>query len=682
MNIFTNLQIIAAENLPSLPAGGPTNDWYNAWNNYLSPMPHILLQLAQWLGVWIARWLFSVGQGVQTAWDTAWNLVTFATVFTGGPNSSAGSSVNLAALVPLIFFLGMIVLGIVLAIQLAMFALTNGKQGKEWPQGIVMAMLIIGFVPLLLAGGIKVAHATNSAILNSGNTQVMVQLWKYNSVDLPGLAKKDFKVNNANVSEYNPFTQRLGNNPSAKKQNEFIGNSIWTSATSDSDALKNLNDSQKKVFDSKAGPEDSIIPISKGITGVLDDSYPMVKVNWPGIIAGSIVYIFAGFWAIYELLLRSYRNAYYSLMLLWYAWRDLTSKKALQILQLMEGSITGMALLPVGMLIFYGWISISFATINSSGLNWWPYTILSISILLAGVAGLMGGFSLIDQWTGVPTGRGSALQNVSSMLMAGNAAKSMFGGQGGRSSSGSDAGKNASEKAKEVSGGMAEKIGGLAGKATGFAQNAKNLPKAAVNSGIDKARDAAQGKVDDIKKGYSEGKAKVADFADSHSKNSFQSSNDETPQSDAMNVDSDSEGHNNMTRSHENEEVPASEASQQLSEGSSSNSTDNQTSRDNMPQSTSADNNSRTSQSRAQNNGTTSAPSSSQKSNSTPMSVNSASSSSPSDQPAPSYDKPLNTTDHDQARSDANQTVEGKSLGDKEYEEPFEFPEVKFPTYD
>lgn len=140
--------------------------------------------------------------------------------------------------------------------------------------------------------------------------------------------------------------------------------------------------------------------------------YPRVKTNWFGIIAAEIVFAVVGFLAIVELLVRFYRLAYYSITLLVFAFRDMEGKKAMQILHVMEGSIIGVALLPLNLLLFFGFIQWGTSTIGDSNLSWAPYTILIIAIMVAGMKGLFGGFALIDDWTGVPTGGGQSLMGM------------------------------------------------------------------------------------------------------------------------------------------------------------------------------------------------------------------------------------------------------------------------------
>ena len=515
---------VTAENLMPLPDGGPSADFYSSWANYLSPMPHVFLSMAQWLGYWPAKWLYGIANGVLDAWNSAWNLMSFSQIFVNS-NGSDTSNTDIIRLIPIFLTVGFVVLGIMMVVSLLRYELSGGRKGIEWPKGVAITFIVIGMLPYLLNGGIKVAQAVNDSILgNSTQETVLVSLWDKNSVDLTVAAKQNFVLGQNTVNKFSPFQAPNIKNSTSKKAN-FIYNSAFTSATSDDDALKGLSSNQSAVFKNKAGRNDDTVKLSSGFISVMDEVYPVIKVNWLGIIGAEFVFIFVAFMAVIELALRFYRLASYSIHLLYFGFRDISGKKSLQLLQLMEGSITGMALLPVGLIMFFGWIKFSMGTVNNMNLTWWPYTILSIAVLVAGGRGLMSGLAMIDEWTGVPSGSGSAMQSLSSAVMLANQGAALAGRlTGHKGNMGAESRKNAQDIADHAGGGKAgllEKAAGAAGTIAGLGANAKDLPKAAVNAGVNKVGDKLNDLKNDARRGFQGGKGNVDNFASNSKGNNY-----------------------------------------------------------------------------------------------------------------------------------------------------------------
>ncbi|MGX6408456.1 hypothetical protein [Weissella confusa] len=201
----------------------------------------------------------------------------------------------------------------------------------------------------------------------------------------------------------------------------------------------------------------------------------------------------------------------------------------MQILHLIEGSITGIALLPLGLVLFFAWVSYSIPTISGMNLGWWPFTILSVTAMLAGAHGLMTGFQLVDEWTGMPSGQGAGmLQAINTSANTLNALRGLTGG-GARRAQMEAQRESARETANKLAeGSHLQKIGDMAGKMSGLKDNAKDIPGAAVKAMGDKLADGVNSKVDDLKKGFQSGKDGVDDFVNKHS-----GSNGETPSSEA-----------------------------------------------------------------------------------------------------------------------------------------------------
>jgi len=241
-------------------------------------------------------------------------------------------------------------------------------------------------------------------LAQKGGHSILTDIWQNNSVDLKKVAQVDFKVKEGNIHDYSPIKKT--------SSNAIVKSSIFTD-TMDDKAKKGIKNKQAKdVFAKKQG-ESTPEKVDKGgwLKGT-EEVYPRVKVNWIGIIAAEIVFAIVGFLAIIELIVRFFRLAYYSLTLLALAFRDMEGKKAMQILHVMEGSMLGMALLPLNLILFFAFVQWGMTAINDQNLSWGPYTIISVALLLAAGKGILSGFALIDDWTGMPTGHGNTASGL------------------------------------------------------------------------------------------------------------------------------------------------------------------------------------------------------------------------------------------------------------------------------
>ncbi|GEP74033.1 pLS20_p028 family conjugation system transmembrane protein [Weissella thailandensis] len=404
--------------LITLPAGGVNNAFYESWADYLQPKSRMFLSVLQTMFQGLADIFYDLANAVLTAWSAAWKLADFSSLFTDAKEANDMTGYQLVQYTGLFFTIGLIIMSIMMAVQLVQFNLTSGRRGKEWPAGIVTAVIIIALVPMLISGGTAVAKSMNSTLLGdntdtaqNGGHSILTDVWKNNSVDLKKVAQANFNVDEKHIHDYSP----VKNNSS----NAIVKSSIFTSVIDDDDKKEIKGKEAKKVFDNKQGEESKTEKMDKGgwIKGS-EDAYPRVKVNWMGIIAAEIVFAIVGFLAIIELIVRFFRLAYYSLTLLALAFRDMEGKKAMQILHLMEGSILGLALLPLNVILFFAFVQWGMNAINNQSLSWGPYTVVSVALLLAAGKGLLSGFALIDDWTGTPSGHGGT---VTSLIGAGAA---------------------------------------------------------------------------------------------------------------------------------------------------------------------------------------------------------------------------------------------------------------------
>ena len=356
--------------LITLPAGGVNNAFYESWADYLQPKSRMFLSVLQTMFQGLADIFYDLANAVLTAWSAAWKLADFSSLFTDAKEANDMTGYQLVQYTGLFFTIGLIIMSIMMAVQLVQFNLTSGRRGKEWPAGIVTAVIIIALVPMLISGGTAVAKSMNSTLLGdntdtaqNGGHSILTDVWKNNSVDLKKVAQANFNVDEKHIHDYSP----VKNNSS----NAIVKSSIFTSVIDDDDKKDIKGKEAKKVFDNKQGEESKTEKMDKGgwIKGS-EDAYPRVKVNWMGIIAAEIVFAIVGFLAIIELIVRFFRLAYYSLTLLALAFRDMEGKKAMQILHLMEGSILGLALLPLNVILFFAFVQWGMNAINNQSLSW------------------------------------------------------------------------------------------------------------------------------------------------------------------------------------------------------------------------------------------------------------------------------------------------------------------------
>ena len=397
--------------LITLPAGGVNNAFYESWADYLQPKSRMFLSVLQTMFQGLADIFYDLANAVLTAWSAAWKLADFSSLFTDAKEANDMTGYQLVQYTGLFFTIGLIIMSIMMAVQLVQFNLTSGRRGKEWPAGIVTAVIIIALVPMLISGGTAVAKSMNSTLLGdntetaqNGGHSILTDVWKNNSVDLKKVAQANFNVDEKHIHDYSPIKKT--------SSNAIVKSSIFTD-TMDDKAQKGIkNDKAKAVFANKQG-ESTTEKVDKGgwLKGT-EEVYPRVKVNWIGIIAAEIVFAIIGFLAIIELIVRFFRLAYYSLTLLALAFRDMEGKKAMQILHVMEGSILGMALLPLNLILFFAFVQWGMTAISDQNLSWGPYTIISVALLLAAGKGLLSGFALIDDWTGMPTGHGNTASGL------------------------------------------------------------------------------------------------------------------------------------------------------------------------------------------------------------------------------------------------------------------------------
>lgn len=423
--------------LMPLPMGGPTNQFYESWADYLQPVPAYFLKVGAIFGHWVADLFYDLANAVLTAWNAAWKLADFSTLFTGATSADDMTGYHLVQYIGIFFTIGMIIMAIMMGIQMFQFALTSGKRGKEWPSGIFISFLVIAVVPLMITTGNTVGKAMNNQMLGGNQTEtaknngqnILTEIWRNNTVDLKKLAEANFDTSGKKMHDFSPITDRSSAN--------IVKNTVFESAMDDDQINKISNKADRSVFKYKAGVSgDSRAELDKGtfFTGNMGkEVYPRIKTNWMGIIAAEIVFAFVGFFAIIELLVRFVRIAYYSATLLVFAFRDMEGKKAMQIMHLMEGSIVGVALSPLSVMLFFGFIQYGLTTVGNLGVSWGPYTILSVSVMVAGAKALMGGFAMIDDWTGVPTGHGStATSLINAVAAAGGVARGVESvGRGG-----------------------------------------------------------------------------------------------------------------------------------------------------------------------------------------------------------------------------------------------------------
>ncbi|MFT8757354.1 pLS20_p028 family conjugation system transmembrane protein [Leuconostoc pseudomesenteroides] len=448
---LTTLWISSLILIPNVAAASYDSSKVTFWDsvkNYMPVYPHLVITVLMLILHGIALLFYYLAQGVFEAYTHAFSLFDFTTIFTGHSSAAANTVAQqwgLLKIGALLFDIGFIALALMMVVQWIRFAVSNGAKGREWPKGIVISVGLIAILPWLLSIFTQIVPATASFVMNPNGQQVknyspIDQLWRNESVYLPDLAKNDF--------DYAKYVKsRDGDDAKTDKfYKQLITSSVYHNVMSDGQTdgvfgigakdgyATGLNDTAKKVFTQKWDyANDKVVDLDKAswATGkTFQEDYPVIKTNWLGIIGGEIVYIVVVFGAIISLFLAMYRIAMYVGTVGFFVMRDGTKgKRAQQVMQLIEGQLTGAVLLPVGLTLFFAWTQFAFDTINGLTLDMWPYTVLAIAALVAGGKGVMTGFQLIEEWTGTST-QHNAMATVMGAQMAGNiVAKGLSGGQ-------------------------------------------------------------------------------------------------------------------------------------------------------------------------------------------------------------------------------------------------------------
>ncbi|CAM3167515.1 pLS20_p028 family conjugation system transmembrane protein [Leuconostoc rapi] len=413
---MTNLTLGLNSLAETLPANGPTADFYTQWSQYLSPLPHIFLTLIMLFMHSIALIFYYIADAVYSAYTSSFKLLDFMNIFFE-PSNSVYMDWNLGNILKDFLYLGFVIFGIMMMVQWIQFTATSGRKGREWPKGIAITVAVISALPMIIGLMISIGTATNQDTMGTKPESIITQLWQGNSTELSRLA-----ANNFSMSKYKTA---MKNKPITNAQ---IEGSDYHSVMSDAGYTDGLTKPQKSVFTKKIGGNSNMVDIT-GDSLVLGktfaDDYPVMKTNWLGIIGGEIVFIIVVAGAIVRLLSSVYKMAFMAGSIVYFGLRDGTQgKRVQQVLSMIEGQITGIVMMPISLIFFFAWVEFAFITINSiPNLGMWPFTILSIAALLAGGKGLAGGFEMIEQWTGVRSGHNP----VASMMLAGQASR-MIGG--------------------------------------------------------------------------------------------------------------------------------------------------------------------------------------------------------------------------------------------------------------
>lgn len=396
-------------NLQPLPSGGADVGFYNDWIQYLSPIPHIFLTLVMLFMHAIALIWYYLGTGVLEAYQAGFKLLPFVSIFFD-PNNAAYQTWNLGNIVKVFLYFGFVIFGIMMLVQWIKYTATAGKKGREWPKGITITMATLIALPWAIGIMSDVGTSAVDSTMGNKSSNIMTQIWQGNSTNLSILAQNNFDLD------------AYKNDPTNKITDKEITGGNFHSVMSDPGYTDGLNNDQKKVFTKKIGGNDKIADLdgSAPILGkTFTDEYPVMKTNWLGIIAGEIVFIIVVVSAMIRLLSSIYKMAFMSGSIIYFGLRDGTQgKRVMEVLGMIEGQITGIVMMPISLIFFFTWVDFAFNMINEMALTVWPFTLLSIAILLSGAKGLAAGFEMIEQWTGVRSGHNP----VASMMLAGQAA--------------------------------------------------------------------------------------------------------------------------------------------------------------------------------------------------------------------------------------------------------------------
>lgn len=287
-----------------------------------------------------------------------------------------------------------------------------------------------------------------------------------------------------------------------------------------------------------------------------------MKVNWLGIILGEVVFIVVTFFAIIKVIKAIYVLAFYIGSSVYFGLRDGTEGKRVQeILKAIEGEVTAIILSPISLIFFFAWIDFAFKLLNSWNLDTMTFAILSIGVLLGGLAGLDKGFSLIEGWTGTTT-KSNTMANLMGAQMAARGVSSLGRTVKSSVSKGANGGKkllsngkskvnahgeqgpgnekkapnptdnkgpvaNEASDKKNKGASAANALGKFVGASSNPLKTAKsagkagkeatiNAARAGKDAAVNKAKDVAKNVQDyghDLKSNYQEGHQKAQDFA-------------------------------------------------------------------------------------------------------------------------------------------------------------------------
>lgn len=512
------------ENLPGFTS--PNVTFYQSWSDYLAPYPRLFMQIAQWFLYGISIILYSLGKAVQTAYMKTFEFVSFGGIFLN-PSDPAYQSWGLGKIVALFLYAGITALTLFIGFKMLQLMWTGGKKGREFPKGIVLTLATLVFLGPLWGIVSRTAPQITQDLMGGSTQSIQTKLWANNSTNLYDLANHKFDASSVKDSR-------------AAITDEDIRGPLYKSLMTDGDYQKKLGKDKYQVFQYKLGADKTVQKTtgSKLIGGDLfRDEYPVMKVNWLGIILGEVVFIVVTFFAIIKVVKAIYILAFYIGSSIYFGLRDGTEGKRMQeILKQIEGEVTAIILSPISLIFFFAWIDFAFNLINSWSLDTMTFAILSIGVLLGGLAGLDKGFSLIEGWTGTTT-KSNPMANAMGMQMAArgiggfgrtlgsgarkaiSAGKQGFGKKNDVNQHGKEAGANPSlqnkpntnpdQKSKKPSlnkhrGATAAKtLGALTGVAAHPVKTAKSAGKAGKEATVDAARagkEAAVTKAKDVAK--------------------------------------------------------------------------------------------------------------------------------------------------------------------------------------
>ncbi|CAK1251339.1 pLS20_p028 family conjugation system transmembrane protein [Fructobacillus fructosus] len=541
------------ENLPSF--SNPNVTFYQSWSDYLAPYPRLFMQIAQWFLYGISIILYSLGKAVQTAYMKTFEFFSFGGIFLN-PSDPTYQAWGLGKIAALFLYAGIVALVLYMGFKMLQLMWTGGKKGREFPKGVVLTLATLVFLGPLWGIVSRTAPAIVQDLVGGNNQSIQTKLWANNSTNLYDLASHKFDASTVKDSR-------------ASINDEDIRGPLYKSLMTDGDYEKKLGKDKYQVFQYKLGADKTVQKTtgSKLIGGDLfRDEYPVMKVNWLGIILGEVVFIIVTFFAIIKVVKAIYILAFYIGSSVYFGLRDGTEGKRVQeILKQIEGEVTAIVLSPVSLIFFFAWIDFAFNLLNNWNLDTMTFAILSIGVLIGGLAGLDKGFSLIEGWTGTTT-KNNPMANIMGAQMAarglggigrklGSTARTAIstakGDRNNKKHQVNEHGKNADDdgnkvptagQAKSNPDGQGKKpsinkhrgakaaknLGAIAGVTSHPIKTAKSAGKAGKNAALDAARAGKDAAVDKAKSAaknvkdygknlqdsFSEGHQAAKDFAD------------------------------------------------------------------------------------------------------------------------------------------------------------------------